>query len=399
MQPAATSDERATRASDVLARAQAPARPAGEARPRVWVLLGKGVGGNGQMTSLADALGWGYQTKQLVHNRLEGCPNLLLGASAVTLDRARSDALTPPWPDLVIAASRRSAPVAQWIKRQSGGRTRLVHLLHAQMPLADFDLVITLPQYRLPALPNVLHSVGPLNRIDTGAIEAAAAHWLPRVHGLPRPWVALNVGGNSSAYRFTPEVATRLGRQSCAAVGEGSLLVSTSPRTPAASTDALFQAVECSSYLYRFERDDPANPYRGFLGLADRFIVTIDSASLAVEACATGKPVEVFEWERRPASWHDPARLLGSGGSDDGGLVGRAYARLIYLGLVKPPRDFDAFHRALRERGLTTRFGDRTRAPAGRRLDDMERAVERIRSLFPAARVGDAGAAHTSKER
>ena len=84
---------------------------------------------------------------------------------------------------------------------------------------------------------------------------------------------------------------------------------------------------------------------------------------------------------------------------DDGGLVGRAYARLIYLGLVKPPRDFDAFHRALRERGLTTRFGDRTRAPAGRRLDDMERAVERIRSLVPAARVGDAGAAHTSKER
>ncbi len=114
--------------------------------PRVWVLLGRGTGGNGQMLSLADALGWPYETRQLVHNRLQWVPNLFLGATRATLEGRRSDPLEPPWPDLVIAASRRSAPVAQWIRRQSGGRTRLVHLLHAMAPLDRFDLVVTMPQ-------------------------------------------------------------------------------------------------------------------------------------------------------------------------------------------------------------------------------------------------------------
>ena len=175
------------------------AATAGVDVPRVWVLLGKGTGGNGQMTSLAEALGWPYQTKQLIHNVLEGCPNILLGATSITVDRARSDTLEPPWPDLVIAASRRSAPVARWIKQQSNGRTRLVHLLHAQMPLDDFDLVITQPQYRLPERPNVLHNIGPLNHIDADTIADAAERFRPRVAALPRPWVTLNVGGDSSS--------------------------------------------------------------------------------------------------------------------------------------------------------------------------------------------------------
>ena len=57
--------------------------------PRVWVLLGRGTGGNGQMTSLAEALGWPYETKQLVHNVLEGCPNILLGATSITITPIR----------------------------------------------------------------------------------------------------------------------------------------------------------------------------------------------------------------------------------------------------------------------------------------------------------------------
>src|SRR5262245_19674447 len=133
--------------------------------PKVWVLLGAKAGGNGQLTSLANALGWPYETKQLVYNTLNRCPNLLLGASLLRLDRRKSNSLTAPWPDLVIAASRRSAPVALWIKKQSGGRTRLVHLIHTQAPLELFDLIITTPQYGLSSRPNILHNTAPLNRI------------------------------------------------------------------------------------------------------------------------------------------------------------------------------------------------------------------------------------------
>ncbi len=349
--------------------------------PRVWVLLGKGTGGNGQMKSLAEALAWPLECKRLTHNALNLLPNLLLGASTVSVDRRHSDPLAPPWPDLVIGASRRSAPVALWIKRQSGGRTRLVHLLHTQAPLERFDLVVTLPQYRLPERPNVLHNAGPLNRIDPQRIREAGERWGPRFAQLSRPFTALLVGGDSSSYQFDANTAARLGREASTRATPGSLLLSTSPRTSAAATDALFAAVEAPAHLYRWRRDDPDNPYLGLLALADRFIVTVDSASLAIEACATGKPVEVFEWARRDGASlqaRPPAAALGPGRR----LQAHAMDRLIYCGLVKPARDFDAFHRTLRERGLTSRLGEPAPARPRRALEDLERTVARVRQLF-----------------
>src|SRR5215468_3928577 len=337
------------------------------ARPTVWVLLGRGAGGNTQMTSLAAALGWPFETKQLVYNPFSHCPNLLLGAAALGVDRRRSTALEPPWPDLVIAGSRRSAPVARWIRKQSGGRTRLVHLMHTQAPLRHFDLVITSPQYRLPARPNVLQNTAPLTRIDPA--PGAAAAWEARFAHLPRPYTALFVGGNSSAYVLEPATAERLGREVSAQVraSGGAVLITTSARTPPAATEALLAALACPAFTYRWRADDPENPYRALLALADRFVVTVDSASLLAEACATGKPVEIFEWPVRADArrgikgllrrWGEARDRLATEPGRPLALNARLYDRLVYLGLIKPARDFAAYHRALRARGLVAGLG------------------------------------------
>ncbi len=364
------------------------------APPKVWVLYGKGTGGNGQMRSLAEALGWPYEVKQIVCNRLEALPGVLLGASLLSLDRARSDSLEPPWPDLVIAASRRSVPVARWIKKKSGGRARLVHLLHAQAPLALFDLVITTPQYCLPERPNVLHNVAPLNRLPPERLAAAASEWGPRLAHLPRPYTALLVGGNSSSYELQAPTAERLGREASVRARRdgGSLLLSTSPRTPPAAAEALIAAIDCPAYVYRWRPADAANPYHAYLALADRFVVTVDSASQAVEACATGKPVELFEWPERRArslsvrgflrAWAAVGRS--GGASRPGAVAARLYDALLDRGFLKPPRDFGAYHRALLARGLLVPMGTAA-APSPCPLDDMERAVARVRRLFAAA--------------
>ncbi len=342
--------------------------------PRVWILLGKGAGGNAQMRLVAAALGWPFEEKRLVYDGLERIPNLLRGATRIGLDVRNSSPLKPPWPGLVIGASRRSAPVSRWIKSQSAARN--VHLLHAQSPLRHFDLVVTLPQYRLPRRDNVLHLCAALNRICPEELAAAAVRWEPEFKDLPRPWIALIVGGNSSSYVFDPETARGLGREAAAEAKRegGSLLISTTPRTSAESTDALFREIDVPAYRYAFVRDDAHNPYRGFLGLADRFIVTVDSASLPMEACATGKPVQVFEWPRKKKR----SRHL-----DVGSWV-RVYEWLIEQGLVKPARDFDAYHRVLRERGLTSRLGEEAHPPADV-PDDLGATVKRIRALFPEA--------------
>ncbi|MES1954618.1 mitochondrial fission ELM1 family protein [Salinisphaera hydrothermalis] len=333
--------------------------------PRVWVLLGEGAGGNAQMLALAEALGWPYETRQLSWNVLNYLPNPLIGAHRFTLDRS-ADALRPPWPDLVIGASRRSAPIARWIKKQSGGRTKLVHLLHTQMPLHYFDLVVALAQFRVPNAPNVLRNTLPLNVIDPADQAQAAERWRARLEDLPRPWIAVLVGGNSSSYTLDTTTAARLGREADAAahaVG-GSLLVTTSRRTPAAAADALAAAIAAPAEIYRWRPDDPDNPYGAFLALADRFIVTGDSASLPAEAVATGRPVTLFEW---PAN--KPVRR-------PKGLAGHLYRGLIYSGWLKPRRDFAAFHDMLRRAGLVDA------ETTGTMPDDMATTVARIRALF-----------------
>jgi len=344
-------------------------------RPRVWVLLSDRAGDNAQLLRLAEALGWPFEAKRIRYNRLFRCPNLLLGASKITVDTGRSDPLAPPWPDLVIGASRRAAPLALWIKKQSGKRSRLVHLLDVQAPLQYFDLVVTTPQYRLPERCNVLHNLLPLNAARPEILESSAAQWLGRLEHLSRPWIAVLVGGNSSNYRMDTSTASQLGQLASRTAREtgGSLLISTSPRTPPDAADALMAAVRGPAHVYRWQSTNKdENPYLAYLALADRFIVTADSASMLAEACSTGRPVDLFNWTPR----RQPKRLLrrvpGSQILEDA---------LIHWGIIKPQRDFQALHRELMEQGLLCSHGqERSLQPA--KPDDLGRAVSRIRRLM-----------------
>ena len=346
-------------------------------QPRVWVLLGEGAGGNAQMQTLAGALGWPFETKRVRYNPLNYFPNLLLGESSVSVDWRRSDRLAPPWPDLVIAASRQSAPVARWIKRRSGGRTCLVHLFHTQAPLHHFDLVVTTPQYRLPVRANILHNMLPLNPNDATRLQEAAGHWAPRFTDLPRPRIALLVGGDSASYRLTPENAASLAKLASRSARQsgGSLLVTTSRRTPKQAEEALYRELDCPHYFHSWQSGrDQDNPYSGFLALADRFIVTADSASLVAEACNTGRPVELFNWPQL-CRWRDfvplPAGLL---------------QWMIYWGLIKPRRDFDAFYHCLTAQGWISPLGERG-LPVQDPPDELRRTADRVHRLM-AARFG-----------
>jgi uncharacterized protein len=343
---------------------------------RVWVLLGSGTGDNAQLLRLAEALGWPFEAKRIHYNGLSRCPNLLLGASKLTVDARRSDPLAPPWPDLVIGASRRAAPLARWIKKQSGGRSRLVHLLHTQAPLHYFDLVVTTAQYRLPERANVLHNLLPLNTARAEVLESSAAQWRGRLEHLPRPWIAVLVGGNTASYRLDAFTARQLGQFTSRTAREtgGSLLISSSPRTPPDAADALLAAVQGPAYVYRWQpTNKDENPYLAYLALADRFIVTADSASMLAEACSTGRPVELFGWRRHR---REPKRLPRAFPASQ-----RFEEALIGWGMVKPKRDFQALHRELMKRGLLC-SPDQEQPLQPAKPNDLARTVTRIRRLM-----------------
>src|SRR5882724_8741 len=206
--------------------------------------------------ALVGALGWPYEIKRLAYKRSELPINLLLGGTLAGVARRQSSRLDPPYPDLVISGGRRNEPVARWIRKRNPG-VRLVHLGRPWSRLERFDLIVTTPQYQLPERPNVLHNSLPLHNVTAERLAAAAAHWAPRLAHLPRPWVAVLVGGSSGPYAFTAEAGARLGRQAndLAAAAGGSLLVTTSARTLPEAVAALTAAIDRPAHVFRWRMD------------------------------------------------------------------------------------------------------------------------------------------------
>ena len=270
--------------------------------PRVWVLTCHREGDNAQMIGLADALGWPFEIKRIVHRRLELLPNLLIPATLAGMNRKRSTPLQPPWPDLVIFAFRANENIARWIRARSGGRTRYCLIGRPWSRLGEFDLIVTTPQLRLPARANVLHNDLPLHRVTPQRLDEQAGIWASRLSELPRPYIAVLVGGSSGPYVFDRRAGARLGRQASAMARRtgGSLLITTSARTSRVAADALQATIDCPAHWHRWTRTAEENPFFGFVGLADAFIVTGESISMVTEASASGKPVFMFEFGGGP---------------------------------------------------------------------------------------------------
>src|SRR3954464_3094989 len=110
-------------------------------QPIVWLLMGSRAGDNNQLHALARALGFPFEAKAISFNQLRRLPFMRCGLQGVSV---RSRALiAPPWPDLVICVGYASVPLARHIRRESAGRTKLVHIGNPRARIADFDLQIT----------------------------------------------------------------------------------------------------------------------------------------------------------------------------------------------------------------------------------------------------------------
>ncbi len=263
--------------------------------PLIWLLSDDRTGNTNQCVGVGDALSWRYQIHDIEYRRAGSLPNQLLGASFLGITAASRAGLKPPWPDLVIAAGRRTAPVARKIKRLRAGNAFIVQIMNpGSTGIDEFDLIAGLRHDNMRDRPNVIHIIGAPHKVTPERLAQAADKWRHRFDHLPRPWFALIVGGSTTRDKFSAEVAVELGRMASrlAATAAGSLLVSTSRRTGAAA-GPLLTGIDVPKYLFKWD-DGGENPYFGYLALADAVIVTGDSVSMCSEACAAPPPVYIF---------------------------------------------------------------------------------------------------------
>lgn len=266
----------------------------GSASSPVWVLADDRPGNVAQCLGVAEALGVGHEVKPLRYTRLAGLPNALRGTSLLGIAAESRKGLAPPWPRLAVAAGRRTAPVMRWLGRRG---VATVQIMDPGWPgRGDFDLVVV-PRHDGPmaARPNLLRITGAPHRVTPARLAEAAEAWRPRLAHLPRPWIAVIVGGATRRRPFTADMARTLatGAAAMARAAGGSLLVTTSRRTGPQATAALLAALPEPRFVHQWG-DGGENPYMGLLALADAIVVTGDSVSMCCEACATTAPVNIF---------------------------------------------------------------------------------------------------------
>lgn len=211
---------------------------------------------------------------------------------------------TPAWPEWAIGAGEATASLLLAIKQVSNDKTKIAICLDPKQHHNAFDAII-LPEYEAIAIDsaNVLCTVGLINPVNPDYLKTALQDYTAGLYpllseaNLPSPRYAVLVGGDYVGGKISPEMMQDLGGQLVQMLAQtgGSLMISTSPRTPQATADALRKAISSVPYVfYDYPRDrNQTNPYAAMLGLADGIIATGDSVRMCSEACSTGKEVRI----------------------------------------------------------------------------------------------------------
>jgi mitochondrial fission protein ELM1 len=256
-----------------------------------WIVTDGAAGNERQARALARAM---QVSADVLVTGLRGpwawfAPRMQTGLRA-GVDATLRQRLRTPWPAMVIGCGRGGALVARWLRRASGGRTFAVQILDPRIDPKHFDLVVA-PRHDAIKGANVSQTIGALNPVDEDWLAEGSARF-PTLAQLPQPRTAALIGGprrgldmNDAWFETFLACINAL-----AARTGGSLMVSSSRRTPEAWRRMARARLQADCVHFWNGPEDGENPYQGYLAAAERIVVTPDSVNMLSEACASGRP-------------------------------------------------------------------------------------------------------------
>ena len=211
---------------------------------------------------------------------------------------------------------------------------RSIHIGFPRVSPREFDLLIATPQYPNPEHPNLLRIPFALTRVATGTRPYGGGE----MQNMPSPRRLLIIGGPTSYWRLDPDV---LRRATASLINDarrdgGSLLVTSSPRTPAGVITEIKKVLARSGVPFALGGPGKSPSYACLLAEADEILVTADSVAMVSDAIWTEKPLA----------------LLPLAPSAAGNIFGRLLD-LVRPGRTRYPRDLRVFWQGLSKLGLS----------------------------------------------
>ena len=254
--------------------------------PESWILTEPYAGLQAQAQGLAEAAGLAPRMIDL-HPR----PLYRYVPPAFWPEPLGAVNLQRPPKGLMFTAGGTGAAVGAALRKRGN---QVVQIQHPRMPLKHFDLVVV-NQHDEVTGPNVVVTRTALHRATPERLAEARAIWAPRFAHLPRPLVAVLVGGSNGRYRLEAAEGTSLARSLIGLMNydKAGVMITPSRRTAPAVRQALQQVLgPRGAWIWDMQGE---NPYFGMLACADIIVATMDSISMVSEAVATSAPVLIAE--------------------------------------------------------------------------------------------------------
>ncbi|MDN2584279.1 mitochondrial fission ELM1 family protein [Aquibium sp. ELW1220] len=257
-----------------------------------WILSDGKQGHLSPMIGVAEALGIRFEIKSVPRIRaIDLVLWPIMAHFGVHPVRAGAPPLMPPYPDLCIASGRRTIRHLRMVKEASP-QTFCVYFMDPRSARAGADVVVSQHHDGLSG-ENVVKVRTAPHRFSAERLERARREARAELAALPRPRVAVLIGGDSRHHRFKRSDIARLSAAIDDLAGSGAgLMITLSRRTPPSLAQAI-QALAGRDNVYLWDGSGE-NPITEFLALADQIVVTGDSISMMGEAAATGRPIHIF---------------------------------------------------------------------------------------------------------
>ena len=315
--------------------------------PTCWILSDGKVGMESQCLGLVERLGLNSQVKR-VFPRFPWThlpPQLWLFPFS-TLE-SKSDTLSPPWPDILVASGRQTVAISVAIKHASENKTQTIQIQHPRVSLKKFDLVIAPIHDNLTA-PNTINMTGAFHRITDTRLNLAAQKFYREYSILPKPLIAVLLGGSNNSFQMTRKNCQKLIEllKTAVKLSGGGIVVTPSRRTDQANLEIFRSGL--SGVPHKIWNGLGENPYFGILALADGFVVTNDSVNMVTEAASTTKPVYIFNLDGHSSK-------------------------------------FDCFHKMLVERGIKRKFDGIFENWHHEKVDNLDQIASKIKSRLKLA--------------
>ncbi len=259
---------------------------------RAWIITDGKAGMEVQVMGVAQALKTDINVKRVTPRGIWRWLAPWIGIDPRENFGKDDSQFAPPWPAIALATGRLSIPALRALRKASPDTyTVIIQDPRTGAQSADF---VAVPAHDKLTGENVMHTLTAPHKFLPHRLAELRKSIPEDVADLPHPRVTVVLGGPNAIYKFTEEDSARLGASlaSLAAL-DVSFLITASRRTPDHALKAVEDATADAPRLVWSGEGE--NPYEHWLAHGDMFIVTADSINMTGEACATGKPVYVFE--------------------------------------------------------------------------------------------------------